>query len=231
MKDNTDVPQEPFIAHLSKETVFDTMALAYDGWFEEEGKLIFAIEVSGFQEVLAYLPRPWLEIGVGSGRFAQALGIGIGVDSSIKLLEIASKRGISVFLGSGEQQGFSPASFGTVFLIFTLCFVNSASDVLKESYRILTSSGKIALGLVLSDSPWGRLYERKKKQGHHVYKYSTFYSYNEMVKLLEQAGFSIERVISTLFQKPGMVERAELPQEGFSPNAGFVIIIASKDTS
>ena len=33
--------------------------------------------------------RPYLEIGVGSGRFAQALGIEYGVDTSPALLEIA----------------------------------------------------------------------------------------------------------------------------------------------
>ncbi len=38
--------------------LFDDLALVYDNWFEEEGKLIFAIEVSAFQEVLNSLPKP-----------------------------------------------------------------------------------------------------------------------------------------------------------------------------
>jgi len=54
---------------------FDSLASAYDAWFDGEGKLIFAIEVKAFQEILPLLPKPWLEVGVGSGRFAQALGI------------------------------------------------------------------------------------------------------------------------------------------------------------
>jgi hypothetical protein len=48
---------------------------------------------------------------------------------------------------------------------------------------------------------------------------------------LEQSGFSIEKVVSTLFQKPGKVEQVELPRKGFSPSAGFVIIMAEKKAS
>ena len=211
--------------------LFDSLALAYDSWFEEAGKVIFNIEVQAFQEVLTSLPKPWLEVGVGSGRFAKALGIETGIDPSIKLLEMARRRGITVFPGKGEQQIFNTASFGTVFLIVTLCFVNSASDVLKEVRRILAPSGKIVLGLVLKENPWGKFYEQKKRQGHRFYKYATFYRYDEVVTLLEEAGFLIEEVISTLFQEPGKVEQIELPQKGFAPNAGFIIIVAGENSS
>jgi SAM-dependent methyltransferase len=210
------------------ETLFDSLATEYDDWFDGEGKLIFANEVRAFQEILASLPKPWLEIGVGSGRFAQALGIGSGVDPSAKLLEMAGRRGIDVRLGRGEQRIFSAASFGTVFLIVTLCFLDSVPSVLKEVYSILTVDGKIVVGLVLKESPWGKFYEKKKMQGHRFYKYAHFYRYDEVVTFLEQSGFYIEKVISTLFQKPGKVDRVELPHEGFFPAAGFVIIVAGK---
>ncbi len=94
---------------------FDTLASAYDAWFEGKGKLAFAIEVRAFHEVLPSLPKPWLEIGVGSGRFAQALGIETGLDPSVRMLEIARRRGIMAYLGRGEQLPFGDASFGTVF--------------------------------------------------------------------------------------------------------------------
>lgn len=215
----------------AKAELFDPLASEYDNWFDGEGKLIFATEVRAFQEVLGLLPKSWLEIGVGSGRFAQALGIGTGVDPSIKLLELASKRGIKVIPGRGEQHLFQSGSFGSVFLIVTLCFVNSPSEVLKEAHRVLAPSGKIVLGLVLKDSPWGKFYEEKKGQGHRFYKYASFYKYDEVVTFLEQSGFSIEKVVSALFQKPGKVEQVELPRKGFFPAAGFVIIMAGKKAS
>ena len=210
---------------------FDFLASAYDAWFEGEGKLIFAIEVQAFQAVLLSLPKPWLEIGVGSGRFAQALGIETGVDPSIKLVQIARRRGITAFLGRGEEELFEDGFFGTVFLIVTLCFVNSPLAVLKQACRIVVPGGKIVLGLVLGESPWGKLYEQKKKQGHRFYKYATFYRYDEVAKLLEQAGFSIKQVISTLFQRPDKVKRMELPQRGYSSSAGFTVIVAGKRDS
>ena len=207
---------------------FDTLASAYDAWFEGEGKLAFAIEVRAFDEVLPSLPKPWLEIGVGSGRFAQALGIETGVDPSIKLVEMARKRGITTVLGRGEQQLFDKEAFGTVFLIVTLCFVDSPLDVLRQAHRILVPGGRVVLGLVLRESPWGKFYQQKKQQGHRFYKYATFYSYEEEARLLEQAGFSVEEVISTLFQKPNKAEHMELPQSGYSSSAGFTVIVAGK---
>jgi SAM-dependent methyltransferase len=207
---------------------FDDLAVEYDAWFDKEGSLIFFIEVQAFKLLLPSLPKPWLEIGVGSGRFAQALGIETGVDPSYKLLHMARERGVNAFLGRGEQELFDEESFGTVFLIVTLCFLDFPLDVLKEANRILIPGGKIVLGLVLKESPWGQFYQLKKAQGHRFYKYATFYTYDEALKLLEQAGFSMEEVVSTLFQQPGKVEHVGEPKEGYSPGAGFTIIVAGK---
>jgi SAM-dependent methyltransferase len=212
----------------SKVALFDRLAQVYDSWFEGEGRVIFATELKAFQELSGSLPKPWLEVGVGSGRFAQALGIETGIDSSARLLQMASRRGIAVLLSRGEQQIFKAESFGSVFLIVTLCFLDSVPDVLKVAYRVLVPAGKIVLGLVLQDSPWGKFYERKKRQGHRFYKYASFYDYNNVLALLEEAGFSHEQTVSTLFQKPGTIEEPEVPRTGFFRDAGFVVIVAGK---
>ena len=95
----------------------------------------------------------------------------------------------------------------------------------------MVPGGKIVLGLVLKESPWGKFYQQKKKQGHRFYKYATFYRYDEVAKLLEQGGFSIEQVISTLFRRPDKVKGMELPQRGYSSSAGFTVIVAGKRDS
>ncbi len=211
-----------------KVSVFDSMASQYDSWFEDKGELIFSIEIQALQQVLPPLPKPWLEIGVGSGRFAQALRIENGLDPSIELLKIAKNRGTNAFLGRGEAVPFKNNTFGAVFLIVTLCFVDSPLKVLTEANRLLSKGGHIVLGLVLRESPWGKFYELKRVKAHHFYKHATFYSYAELEAFLMQAGFSIEKVISTLFQKPNKVEHTEFPQQGFSPDAGFTVIAARK---
>jgi len=209
-------------------SLFDPLSSAYDAWFEEKGKLIFAIEVKAFKKVLALLPKPWLEVGVGSGRFAQALGIETGIDPSTKMLEIAKKRGITTFQAKGEDKFFGEGTFGSVFLIVTLCFADSPLAVLKEAHRILEAGGKIVLGLVLRESPRGQFYLAEKEEGHRFYKYATFYSYQEVSGFLEHSGFAVEKIISTLFQKPNEVTKIELPREQFHSDAGFTIVVASK---
>ncbi len=212
-----------------KNSPFTELAEAYDAWFDREGKLIFATEVSALQSVLASLPEPWLEIGVGSGRFAQALGIGTGLDPSGKLLVMAKKRGLETYQGKGEERFFDAEAFGTVFLIVTLCFVDSSLDVLREINRILQRKGKLVLGLVLRESPWGQFYLKKKEQGDLFYKQATIHSYQEIVDGLNLTGFAIEKIVSTLFQKPGEVKEIETQREYYSSDAGFVVIIARKD--
>ena len=207
---------------------FDDFPLEYDAWFDREGSLIFRIEVQAIKNLLSTLPGPWIEVGVGSGRFAQALGIETGVDPSYKLLQIARRRGINAFQGRGEGRLFDRASFRTIFLIVTLCFLDSPREVLKEIHRLLMSGGKLVLGLVLKESPWGQFYQQKKAQGHRFYRHANFYTYEETVELMVQTGFMKRVIISTLFQKPGEVQNIEDPREGYSSQAGFTIIVADK---
>lgn len=213
----------------SKTSPFDEHATDYDTWYDEEGKLAFEIELRAIQETLPSLTlKPWLEIGVGSGRFSKALGIDTGLDPSVELAEIARGRGITVHQGKGEQTPFSKESFGAVFMIVTMCFVDTPPEVLREAYRILKPGGKVVLGVVLRESPWGKYYVEEKKKGHPFYKYATFYSYEELTEMMKQAGFTTERVISTLFQKQDEVKEMELPQNDYNADAGFTVLMAGK---
>lgn len=210
---------------------FDSLAWAYDSWFEEEGRLTFVSEVEALKQVLSLVPKPLIEVGVGSGRFAQALGIGIGLDPSRELLEMARNRDIGVFLGRGEKMPARDRVFGAVFFVVTLCFVDSPTKSLGEAARLLKGGGKVVLGMVSRESPWGRFHQAKKEKGHRFYKYATFYTYPEVAMLLTQTGFFIEKTISTLFQNPGEVNHIELPRQGFFVDAGFTVILASQTTA
>ncbi len=207
---------------------FADLAPEYDRWFDGDGRSVFQTELSALAEVSADLPKPWLEIGVGSGRFAHALGIEAGVDPSLKMVELARKRGVNAFVGRGEQRLFDEESFGTVFLIATLCFLKSPRGVFKEARHVLAPDGRLVLGLLLRDGRWGQLYQQKKEKGHRFYRYATFYSFDEVTALLEQEGFVTERVVSTLLAKPGQAKHLEEPREGYHPDAGFTVVLASR---
>jgi len=211
---------------------FDARAADYDGWFDDkEGKIIFATEVKAVQEVLPMLPKPWLEIGVGSGRFAQALGISTGLDPASRLLDIAKGRGIITMQGKIEDRFLPAESFGAVFLIMTLCFIDNPVIALSEIKRALKPGGRIVLGVVPRHSPWGELYQRKKQDSHPLYKHANFYRCEELVSLLKDSGFVISATISTLFQKPGRVIKVENPLNGYHADAGFLVIAGTKTGS
>ena len=208
---------------------FERLAERYDAWFDEpEGRLIFASELAALRQLSRGLPRPWLEIGVGSGRFAQALGIDVGIDPSRRLLELARARGLKVILGRGEALPFSASSFGAVFLIVTICFVQDPLPVLKEAARVLKGGGSLVLGLVPRESVWGRHYLDQGRRGHPFYSLARFYTPGEIEGLLSQAGFRLRRCLSTLYQQPGEVTKVESPREGCDPRAGFLAILAGK---
>ncbi len=208
---------------------FETMAQEYDAWFDGEGKLTFLSEVSAFKPLLGSLHKPWLEIGVGTGRFAQALGIETGIDPSAACVRLAREKGIHAFKATGEATTLAPESVGAVFIITTLCFVKSPLEVFTETNRILVPGGDLVLGLILADGPWGKWYQKKKQQGHRFYRLATIYTYDEVCSRLAQTGFRVENVISTLFQPPGNVMRQEEPVEGYYPEAGFTVIHARQN--
>jgi len=49
-----------------------------------------------------------------------------------------------------------------------------------------------------------------------------------VLEFLKRTGFTIEKVLSTLFQRPNEVIGMESPQEDFYPDAGFTIVVAGK---
>ncbi len=210
---------------------FDLIAQDYDAWFEGEGKLIFSIESHCLRELLPLLPAPRLEIGVGTGRFAEAIGIDCGLDPSARALAVIKSQDVNRVQAMGEKTPFIKGAFGTVALITTFCFISSGEKVLGEANRVLRHDGKIIMGQILKDSPWGKLYESKKAEGHPVYRTATFKSYENVVAMLEKAGFTIERVVSTLFQPPDAVKDFEYTREGYSAKAGFVAVLAGKSNN
>jgi ubiquinone/menaquinone biosynthesis C-methylase UbiE len=210
-------------------SVFNTMASYYDSWYKNDGKLIFETEVKALQEIMQHTPTgPFIEIGIGSGRFAQALNIEFGIDPAIELLKIAGKRQINVLQGIGELLPFKNCCFGTVFIISTLCFVSSVSEVFGEANRILKNEGALILGTIPSTGSWGKYYEEKKQADHPFYRNATFYSPNQIKASLEAAGFSIIDMISTLMQQPDRVSMVESPQHIFTQECGFITILAKK---
>jgi ubiquinone/menaquinone biosynthesis C-methylase UbiE len=217
---------------MNRINIFDKYAEEYDRWFDTpEGRVLFAVEVKAIKLLMKDLERPFLEIGVGTGRFADEIGIEFGIDPSSNVLEIAKMRGITTKKAKGENLPFADGSFGAVFILFTLCFTENPEKVLSEAKRVLKIDGDLIVGIINRESPWGQLYLKKKAEGHPLYKYAIFYTVHEVVKMMEKAGITIEAYSSTLCQAPSETPFEESAHNKLIMNAGFICILARKFTS
>jgi SAM-dependent methyltransferase len=207
---------------------FDSLADQYDSWYDTKGRLAFEIELAALRPLLPDCPKPWLEVGVGTGRFAQALGIPLGIDPSEALLQKARQRGIEVLWGEGEELVFRAGSFGTVFLLTTWEFLTDPAKVLHECFRVLAPGGKLVNAYLDRDGRWGASYVAKARAGHPLFRQAHFDTYDDVKRLTEQAGFEVTQAVSTLLQGPGETTVVEQPQPGFVKGASFVVIVADK---
>jgi ubiquinone/menaquinone biosynthesis C-methylase UbiE len=211
------------------ENIFDILTEKYDAWYDsEDGKPLYESELLCLKPFIEDAKSPVLEIGVGTGRFAEYFPKVIGIDPAFNVLKYAQKRGIDVVQAIGEQLPLRNETFFTVMLIVTLCFVQSPVDVLREAKRVLKKNGSIVIGLVPEDSPWGAFYEEKKRQGHPFYSIARFYSFENLEKILQNCGLKITRVRSTLFQRPEEPRRIENPVKEYKNEAGFLCIEVKK---
>ena len=205
---------------------FEAPADKYDSWYDGKGRLAFEIELAALRPLLAELPKPWLEVGVGTGRFAQALGIPLGIDPSPALLAKARQRGIEVLYGEGEELVFRSGSFGAVFLLTTWEFLNDPPKVLRECRRVLGAGGRLVNAYLDRHGKWGATYVECGRQGHPLFSHAHFDRYEDVTRLTEQAGFEILSTVSTLFQGPGETLAMEEARPGFVRGASFVVLVA-----
>ncbi|MCF8055479.1 MAG: class I SAM-dependent methyltransferase [Desulfocapsa sp.] len=207
--------------------VFDERAREYDSWFDDS--LLFAIETAAIRALPIHLREPALEIGVGPGRFGEALDSGFGIDPAMAPLQIAATRGIAVCQAIGEALPFAGRSYARVSIFFTLCFVQDPAKVLAEAHRVLQESGHLILGFVPSTGKWGATLQQKKESGHLFYEHARFFSIKDINALLADQGFTVSSAVSSLYQDPGEVTQQEAAQAGMDEKAGFVALAAIKN--
>lgn len=205
---------------------FARLAGQYDAWFDSaEGRRIFDVETACIRSLLADSPRPWLEVGVGTGRFAEALEIDEGLDPCPAVLRYAERRGIRTRCGSAEALPYENGSFGTAMLIVTLCFLDDPVRAFAECRRVLKEDGKVLVGLVPKDSPWGKAYARQGAEGHPFYSAARFYTTRGIIALARRAGFELDQAASCLPETPGQtVDARRAACDGIVKNAGFVAL-------
>jgi len=202
--------------------IFDRHYKKYDAWYDRN-KYTYLSELKAIKKCLPKKGKG-LEIGVGTARFAAALGIKFGIDPSINMIKIAKRRWVDARVGVGEDLPFKNNSFDYVAIIITLAFVKDPQKVLKEARRVLKKNGKVVIGIIDKDSFLGKFYHKKKGI---FYKKANFLSVGYLTELLKSLGFKYLSYYQTIFKLPDKITSVQSPEKGFG-KGGFVIINARK---
>ena len=129
--------------------IFNENVEEYEAWYEEYPE-VYNSEVLAIQEQLLKLPENirGIEVGLGTGRFSEPLGIKEGVEPSENMAAIARERGIEVTNGIAENLPIRDLYFDFV-LFVTICHLDNLKLAFEHAHRILKSGGSIIIGLLL----------------------------------------------------------------------------------
>ena len=182
----SDIRVEPFENHANR----------YDDWFEKHDDL-YRWELEAVRSLMVPLSKS-VEIGVGTGRFAKPLGIEMGIEPSERMAAIARKRGINTMKGRAERLPLEDKSVDLILMVTTICFVSDPVASAKEAYRVLSDGGYMLVAFVDKESELGRKYD-KNRSGSDFYRDATFYSTDEVISIMTEAGFTNCTAVQTLF--------------------------------
>jgi ubiquinone/menaquinone biosynthesis C-methylase UbiE len=209
---------------MPKTEPFEKYTDRYENWFERN-KYVYQSEINAIRQILPDFKKG-VEIGVGSGRFAEPLGIKFGIEPSSKMRKIARDRGIKVVEGTAENLAFKDCSFDLALMVTTLCFLYDERKAFMEIYRILKYGGYFINGFVDKNSRVGRIYQ-KNKQKSVFYRTAGFFNTEEVVRLLKKTGFRKFKFRQTVFNELDKIKQTESVKEGYG-DGSFVVIRAQK---
>ena len=201
---------EPFERYFEK----------YEEWFVQN-RYAFQSEIEAVRRHLPSRSRG-IEIGVGSGLFAEPLGIHVGLEPSREMRSIAVKRGVDVVEGIAEHLPFMDDFYDFALMVTTICFLDDVPKSIIEAQRVVKPGGKLIIGLVDKNSPIGKLYQQNQQE-NVFYRDATFYSTDEVVTLMKQAGFSDFNFTQTIFKMLEKIEEAEEIKEGYGEGSFMVV--------
>jgi len=209
---------------MAKTEPFDNYSDEYDNWFVIN-KFAFQSELNAIKKALPN-NRDIVEIGIGSGIFAEPLGIKEGIEPSEAMREKAVKRGIKVIDAVAEKLPYTDNSKNGAVMITTICFVDDLHKSFQEVNRILKRDGLFIIGFVDKDSPIGKIY-LEHREGSIFYKKATFYGTDEIYRVLKETGFKISNTWQTVFGKIEEINKVQDALTGYEQGS-FVVIKAQK---
>lgn len=207
-----------------KTAPFDSHLDDYEQWFDEH-HFAYLSEIEAIRKVWPKKGNT-LEIGIGSGLFAQPLDISQGIEPSHAMREKAIQRELDVKEAVAESLPYPNESIDAALMVTTICFVNDPLQALREAARILKETGTLVIAYVDRESPVGQLYLQHKEESL-FYKDATFFSTEEIIVLLHEAGLRVTATYQTIAGNLEKMNAVENPKTGYGTGS-FVVIGAEK---
>ena len=205
---------------MAKITAFENNFDEYENWFTDN-KYAYLSEIKAIKQICK-VPKNAIEIGIGSGLFAEPLGIKKGIDPSLTMLEMAKNRGLDVDIAVAENLPYADNSIDYALMVTSICFVDDEQKAIAEAYRVLSKNGNLIIAFVDKDSPIGKEYLKHKNESL-FYKEATFFSTAELINLAEKVGFSVAGIKQTVFGKINEINREQEVKDGYGKGS-FVVL-------
>jgi ubiquinone/menaquinone biosynthesis C-methylase UbiE len=167
-----------------------------------------------------------LEIGSGTGRFAEALQIREGIEPSANMKCVAEKRGVNTLGGIAEDLPYGDLQFDVVLMNSCMSYLKDPDRALKEVFRVLKYGGCLLLGFIDSNSLIGRYYESKRANSV-FYRNAVFFNVGQVQEKLKNAGFRQMTFSQTLFHSLDETNLPEPVKSGFGEGS-YVLVKAIK---
>lgn len=207
---------------------FNRSAGGYDDWYKEaKGQHVLKAE-STLIDKLIPSSGIGLEIGAGTGVFAESLTgddrVIVCLDLSTEMLIRAKRRGLPCVLGSAESLPMRRRVLDFTYMVTVMEFLPSPAKAFGEVVKI---DAPLVVLFVNKDSSWGRLYTEMADRGDPIFRLAHLYSLKEVVELAQTTGLVEIGVYGTLTTGPTDPEAGDDITEP-SPETGVVAIKFTK---
>jgi len=177
---------------------FADTAADYDSWYETpQGAFIDDIETELVFDLVPPVPgEKVLDVGCGTGNFSLKLaqkGCEVtGIDVSPHMLQHALEKvagtdlPVSFSQMDARHTEFPDDHFDAVYSVTALEFIPDRDQALEELRRVLKPGGRMVIGTIAGDSPWGEAYRAAAEADPgSVFRHADFPTREEIESLRE----------------------------------------------
>jgi SAM-dependent methyltransferase len=208
--------------------LFEEHYQSYEDWFRDH-PAILETEAAAFRSLLPVGDLKGIEVGLGAGHLAKAIGIREGVEPSELLRQEAIHKGLEVCSGRAEALPFKDLKFDFVIIGTAMHYVENLDKAFSEAFRVLKNGGILLLGFIDAEGEIGKEHIKNKLKST-FYQNATFFELKTIQRKLVHAGFRDFEHYQTLFGKEDEIKEIQSLEKG-TGKGSFILIRAKKSRS